>query len=88
MRPIPVWISSKRSAAPCWSQAERAACSVSAESTCTPVSPWIGSSITAAVLSSTAAISASGSGATVRKPGTRGANGACLASWGVAESAP
>ena len=29
-----------------------------------------------------------GSGATARKPGTSGANGACLDSCGVAESAP
>ena len=43
---------------------------------------------TAAVPSVTAASSAAGSGATAVKPGTSGANGACLASCGVADSAP
>jgi len=88
VRPIPHWTSSKISAAPCSSQAARAAASSSFESTCTPPSPWIGSSSTAAVRSDTAASSSCGSGATVRKPGTSGANGACLASCGVADSAP
>ena len=53
-----------------------------------PVSPWIGSSSTAAVPESTAADSASGSLGTTTKPGTSGANGACLDSCGVADSAP
>ena len=88
VRPRPVWTSSKTSAAPTRSHAARAARSSSAGSSCTPDSPWIGSSRTAAVRSVTAATSASGSGATGMKPGTSGANGACLDSWGVAESAP
>ncbi len=54
-----------------------------------PDSPWIGSSSTAAVSPSTAsAIAAPSSRATTEKPGTSGANGACLASCGVADSAP
>ena len=43
---------------------------------------------TAAVSSSTVAVIASAVGSTARKPGTSGANGACLDSCGVAESAP
>ena len=54
-----------------------------------PVSPWIGSSITAAVRSLTAAASRSGSSrGTATKPGTSGANGSCLSGCGVADSAP
>ena len=54
-----------------------------------PASPWIGSISTAAVRSSTARASASlSSRGTTLKPGTSGANGACLDSCGVAESAP
>ena len=54
-----------------------------------PDSPCTGSSSTAAVRSSTALPSASPSPrGTTSKPGTSGANGACLASWGVAERAP
>ena len=49
VRPIPVWTSSKTSAAPARSQAARAACSTSSPSGCTPLSPWTGSSSTAAV---------------------------------------
>ena len=85
---MPHWISSKISAAPCSSQASRAACRHSSESTCTPLSPWIGSRITAAVRSSTAADSAAGVASTARKPGTSGANGACFDSCGVADSEP
>src|SRR5579875_1314422 len=88
VRPIPVWISSKISAAPTRSQASRAAASSSLESGSTPDSPWIGSSSTAAVRSPTAAASAAGSFSATTKPGTSGANGACLDSWGVADSAP
>ena len=89
VRPIPVWISSNTSAAPVRSHASRAARSSSSDSTLIPVSPWIGSSSTAAaVSSSTAASSASGSLGTTTKPGTSGANGACLDSCGVADSAP
>ena len=43
---------------------------------------------TAAVPSPTAPVTASGVGGTARKPPTSGANGSCLASCGVAESAP
>ena len=88
VRPIPHCTSSKINAAPCSSHASRAAASSSSERTCTPVSPWIGSSSTAAVRPSTAARSASASAATARKPGTSGTKGACLASCGVADSAP
>ncbi len=88
VRPSPVWISSNTSAAPTRSQAARAACSSSSLSTLTPVSPWIGSSSTAAVRSPTAASSASTSRGTGMKPGTSGAKGACLDSWNVADSAP
>ena len=52
----------------------------------TPDSPWIGSISTAAVsLVDRAGILG---GLDARKPGTSGANGACLASCGVADSAP
>jgi len=85
---MPVWTSSNTSAAPLRSQAARAAVSSSSERTLTPVSPWIGSSSTAAVCSPTAASSAAGSRGTGTKPGTSGANGACLDSWNVADSAP
>ena len=88
MRPIPVWISSNTSAAPVRSQASRAAWSSSSERTLMPVSPWIGSSSTAAASSSTASASTSGSLGTTTKPGTSGANGACFDSCGVADSAP
>ena len=85
---MPVWTSSKTSAAPTRSHAARAACSTSSGRMRTPDSPWIGSSSTAAVPSSTAAAIASGSASTARNPGTSGANGACLLSCGVADSAP
>ena len=86
---MPVWISSKTSAAPARSHALRAVRSISSESGQIPVSPWIGSRSTAAVPSSTAASSAPGSSrGTTRKPGTSGANGACFVSCGVADSAP
>ena len=51
-------------------------------------SPWIGSSSTAAVRRHGAAAPSGSSRGTALKPGTSGANGACLASCGVAESAP
>ena len=85
---MPVWISSKISAAPVRSQASRAAVSSSSARTWIPVSPWTGSSSTAAVSWSTAAASAWGSLGTTTNPGTSGANGACLDSCGVADSAP
>ena len=88
VRPIPHWISSKTSAAPTWSHAARAALSSSSERGHTPVSPCTGSSRTAAVRSVTAARRAPGSLGTTTNPGTRGANGACLVSCGVADSAP
>src|SRR5947207_2946414 len=55
---MPHCTSSKISAAPCSSHAARAAARASSASTLTPVSPWIGSSSTAAVRSSTAPDSA------------------------------
>ena len=76
------------SAAPCSSQAARAACSSSSSSTQTPLSPWTGSRMTAAVRASTAPATACAFGATETKPGTSGANGACLDSCGVADSEP
>ena len=85
---MPHWISSKIRAAPVRSQAARAACSRSSERTCIPVSPWTGSSITAAVPASIAASSAEGSLGTTTNPGTSGANGSCLDSCGVADNAP
>jgi hypothetical protein len=86
--PIPHWISSNTSAAPTASQASRAARSSSSGSGHTPVSPCTGSSSTAAVPSPTASRTAPGSFGSTTKPGTRGANGACLDSCGVADSAP
>src|SRR4051794_8800546 len=83
---MPVWTSSKISSAPAASHASRVARSTSSGTTCTPLSPRMGSTITAAVFSSTA--SGSASIGTARNPGTSGANGACLLSWGVALSAP
>ena len=65
------------------SQAARAASSTSSGSGWMPDSPWIGSRITAAVRSSTDSNVLS-----TLKPGTSGANGACFASCGVADSAP
>ena len=85
---MPVWTSSKTSAAPTSSHASRAACSSSSGIGWTPDSPSTGSIRTAAVPSPTAVRTASTDGSTARKPGTSGANGACLDSWGVAESAP
>ena len=52
-----------------------------------PVSPWIGSTITAAVEPSMRSRSRI-SGRIASKPGTMGANGACLDSCGVALRAP
>ncbi len=54
LRPMPHWISSKMSMAPCSSHAARAAASMSADSGWMPDSPWIGSSRTAAVSAETA----------------------------------
>ena len=88
VRPIPVWISSKMSAAPVSSQAARAAWSSSGDIGWMPVSPWIGSSSTAAVSPSTAAVTAAGSLGMTSNPGTSGANGACLDSCGVADREP
>ena len=89
VRPMPHWTSSMISRAPCSSQAVRAVRSISRESGWMPDSPWITSRITAAVLSSTACPSASGSSrGTTLNPGTSGAKGACFSSWGVAESEP
>ena len=89
VRPMPHWISSKISIAPCSSQAVRAAASVASARGWMPPSPCTGSIRTAAVFWSTAAASASASSwGTTLKPGTSGANGACLASCGVADSAP
>ena len=83
---MPHWISSKISSAPWASQASRAARSTSGSTGRIPDSPWIGSISTAAVLSSTGRSVLSR--AATRKPGTSGANGACLVSCGVADSAP
>jgi hypothetical protein len=88
VRPMPVWISSNTSAAPTASHASRAARISSSPIGCTPDSPSTGSISTAAVPSSTAERTASGSRAIGLKPGTSGANGACLDSCGVADSAP
>ena len=88
MRPSPHWISSKMSAAPTASHASRAAASTSWGSGQMPPSPCTGSIRTAAVRSFTAAVIASAVGSTAMNPGTSGANGACLASCGVALSAP
>ena len=60
VRPIPHWISSKISSAPCSSQASRAAASICALTGWMPPSPWIGSISTAAVRSETACTSGSG----------------------------
>ena len=90
VRPIPDWISSKISSAPVRSHAARAACRSSSGKHVDPALALDGSRITAAVPSSTAPASQHGRvlGATATKPGTSGANGACLVSWGVADSAP
>ncbi len=85
---MPVCTSSNTSAAPFASHASRAARSTSAGIGCTPDSPRTGSISTAAVRSSTASHTASGSIAIARNPGTSGANGACLDSCGVADRAP
>src|SRR5262249_15935507 len=86
---MPVWISSKTSRAPAASQASRAAAIVSSPITCTPVSPWIGSSMTAAVRSPTPAPRAAPSfRGTGRNPGRYGAKLSLVASSGVAESDP
>ena len=85
---MPVCTSSNTSAAPTSSHASRAARSTSSGIGCTPDSPSTGSISTAAVCESTAARTASTEGAIGRKPGTSGANGACLDSCGVADSAP
>ena len=87
VRPIPAWTSSRTSAAPCSSQAWRAKASTSSGTGRMPPSPCTGSMITAAVSGPIASPSASTVGATVVKPGTSGANGACFSSWPVAESA-
>ena len=83
---MPVWTSSNTSAAPAASQAERMSASSEKSMRFTPDSPWTGSISTAAVLPSTAA--GTSCAGTARNPGTSGANGACLDSCGVAESAP
>src|SRR3954470_4378276 len=89
VRPMPHWISSNTSSAPWRSQASRAAASTSCSTGWMPDSPWMTSQITAAVSSLTAAARAAGSSrGTASKPGTSGAKGACLASCGVADSAP
>ena len=82
VRPMPVWTSSNTSAAPAASQADRIDASSAGSMMFTPDSPWTGSISTAAVEAPTAAgISSAGS---AMNPGTNGANGACLASCGVA----
>ena len=85
MRPIPHWISSKIRSASWRSQASRAATRSSGSTGCIPLSPCTGSISTAATPSSTGSGPLRGAAS---KPGTSGANGACLVSWGVADSAP
>ena len=83
---MPVWTSSNTSSAPAASHAVRIEAKSEASIRFTPDSPWTGSIRTAAVFGPTACgISSAG---TARKPGTSGANGACLASCGVALNAP
>ena len=87
--PIPHWTSSKTSAAPTASHASRAATRTSSAIGKMPASPWIGSIITAAVRSLTAARRAAGSSrGTETKPRGRGPKRSSRASRGVAASAP
>ena len=76
VRPMPVCTSSTQSSAPCWAVVSRAACRKPAGGTITPASPCMGSTMTAAVVSSTAAASAAASpyGTNVTCPGS-GSNG-------------
>ena len=60
-RPRPAWISSAMNSAPWESQTRRTAARYPGGGTMTPASPWIGSSSTATVLASTAAVRASAS---------------------------
>ena len=83
---MPVWTSSNTSAAPTASQAERIEASSAGSMMFTPDSPWTGSISTAATPESTASATSAAGSAT--NPGTSGANGACLASCGVALNAP
>ncbi len=86
---MPVWISSKTRTAPVRSHASRAAAITSSGTGWIPDSPWIGSSMTAAVLSLTASASASASSrGTGRNPGRYGSKDSFLAIFGVAETAP
>ena len=89
VRPIPHWISSKISSAPCGRRPRARRAARSGSTGWMPHSPCIGSMRTAAVRSSTARRARRRRrAARPRSPGTSGANGACLVSCGVADSAP
>ena len=83
---MPVWTSSKISAAPCSSQAARAPQVVRHRAT--PGLALHGLDHAAAAGPTLAARQRLGVGIDGAEPGTSGANGACLASCGVADSAP
>ncbi|OEI70208.1 Uncharacterized protein Cus16_0834 [Curtobacterium sp. ER1/6] len=88
VRPTPVWISSRTNSAPCSSVSRRAVCRKPSGRSTTPASPLIGSTMSAATVSSIAASSASTVESMCSTPGTIGRKSSCSAGLPVSASAP